>query len=83
MSETPVNIKTRESRSEAGQIFRVIALAPSRRIIGSVEVLVPLEPGNTLEARVGLDRQREILVLAEKLAHMIADAVENPTPAER
>jgi hypothetical protein len=82
MSETPVNIKVRESRSESGQIFRVLALAPSRRIIGSVELLVPLELGTTLESRVGLDRQKEILALAEKLAGMVADAVENITPAE-
>ncbi len=61
-----------------------MALAPSRRIIGSVEVLVPLEPGYTLEERAGASRQQEILALAEKLAHMVADAIENPTaPAER
>jgi hypothetical protein len=63
-------------------VFRVLAFAPSRRIIGSVELLVPLEPGTTLESRVGLDRQKEILALAEKLACMVADAVENTTHAE-
>ena len=83
MSDTPVIIKTRESRSESGQVFRVLALAPSRRIIGSIEILVPLEPGYTLEARVGPERQQEILALAEKLARMVADAVENTTHAGR
>jgi len=83
MSETPVTIKTHERRSESGQIFRVLALTPSKRIIGSVELIVPLAPGYTLEAHVGPDRQREILELAEKLARMVGDAVENTAHAER
>ena len=83
MAETPINFKTRESRGESGQIFRVLALTPSRRIVGSVEIGVPLEPGYTLEERVGKARQQEILTLAEQLARMIADAVENPATAER
>jgi len=82
MTETPINIKVRESRSESGQTFRVLALAPSRRLIGSVELLFPLEPGHTLEACVGSDRQKEIMAQAEKLVRMIADAVENTTHAE-
>ena len=78
MSETPVNIKVREVRSESGQVFRVLAISPSTRIVGTVELLIPLEPGSTLKERVGADKQQEILDLAQKLVRMVADAVENP-----
>jgi hypothetical protein len=70
--------KIRESRRESGQVFEIIAIAPSRRVLGIVELLIPIEPGYSLSERIGTAGQQELLDAATDLARRLADAVERP-----
>lgn len=82
MPDATVTFKIRETRRESGQVFQVIALAPSRRVLGIVELVIPLEPGYSLAERAGEAGQEEILGAARDLAKRLADALEKPIPEQ-
>lgn len=74
-----ISYKVRESRRESGQVLEVLALAPSGRILGIVEMIVPLMPGYKLSERIGDEGQNSLIESAKAMARKIADAVEKPS----
>ena len=75
MEATEIRIKVRKEAGQIGQIVSATALAPSGRILGVVELQIPLLPGFPLSERVGSDAEEQIIATAEDLARRIAVAV--------
>ena len=76
MADLNITYTVRRGRREAGQAIEILALAPSGRILGSVELLVPLMPGFSLGERVGQAEEDSIVDAAKDLARRVAEAVE-------
>jgi hypothetical protein len=74
-SQALVQVKVRRVHRESGEAISFTALAPSRRILGVVEILIPLMPGFSLSERIGIDQEKEILATAEDLVRRIAEGV--------
>lgn len=72
----PITIEIRHDRRETGQIISAVALAPTGRILGVVDLLVPLMPGFKLAGRIGQAGEDAIIGAAKELARRLAEAVE-------
>jgi len=70
-----IQIKTRREQRQVGQVISVAAVAASGRILGVVELQVPLLPGFPLAERIGSEAEAEIIRAAEQLARQIAMGV--------
>jgi hypothetical protein len=71
-----INIEIRKERRDAGQVISAVAFAPSRRILGVVDVTVPLLSGYPISERVGPTGEQEIIALITDLARKVAAAVQ-------
>lgn len=76
MPKTVISVEIRRDRREMGQIISAVAFAPSRRIMGVVDVVVPLMPGFSIAERVGASGEEAIIEAARALARLVAEAVE-------
>jgi hypothetical protein len=76
MDTNEIKIKTRHEQRQVGQVVSVTALTPTGRILGVVELQIPLLPGFPLAERIGTDAEKEILQIAEQLARRIAVGVQ-------
>lgn len=76
MSARQITVEVRQARRESGQVISAVALAPSRRILGVVDVVVPLMPGFKIAERVGQEGEDAIIDAAKELARRVAEAVE-------
>jgi hypothetical protein len=76
-----ITIEIRHGRRESGQVISAVALAPSGRILGVVDVVVPLMPGFKLAERVGKTGEEAIINTATELARLVAEAVETTPEA--
>jgi hypothetical protein len=78
MPTPAIKFKVRREHRSSGQIIEVLALARSSRILGIVELTIPLMPGYSLADRIGSNGEAAIVKSAEELAKRIAEAVEKP-----
>ena len=76
MAEQPIRVEIRRKVRDAGQVISAVALAPSRRVLGVVDLLVPLMPWSPLSERVGQAGDDRIVAAADELVHRIAEAVQ-------
>jgi hypothetical protein len=76
MSSKTITVDVRRGRRESGQVISAVALAPSGRILGIVDVVVPLMPGFKISERVGQAGEDAIISAAKDLALRVAEAVE-------
>jgi len=83
MSNRPITVEIRRGKRDSGQTISAVALAPSRRILGVVEVLVPLMPGFSISERVGQNGEDAIIEAAKELARRVAEAVETEPAKEQ
>lgn len=83
MDTNSIKVKIRRSRKESGQVISAVAVTPSSRIVGVVDITVPLMVGYSLSQRVGTDGEKAIEDLAEQLVRKVAEAVETSPQDEQ
>lgn len=84
MANKPIKITVRRGQRESGQIVSAVATSSSGRILGEVNLVVPLMPGYSIAERVGKDEDAAIVEAAKDLVKRIATAVEtDPVQSQR
>ena len=75
MDPTEITIKVRKEQRQIGQVVSLTALAPSGRILGVVELQIPLLPNFPLSERIGAEAEQELIQDAQDLVRRIATGV--------
>jgi hypothetical protein len=65
----------RSGQTQVGQSLSVTVTTPTGRILGVVELQIPLLPGFSLEERIGKQESDRIVAEAKDLARRIAEGV--------
>lgn len=75
MEASDIIINVQRERRQVGQVVSVTALAPSGRILGVVELQIPLLPNFPLSERIGASAEEELIQTARDLVRRIAVGV--------